>query len=53
MNDTPNPTTNPVPARAARLVPMGPYQTEAEALAAPMPREVRALHDAGRVRSGD
>ena len=53
MNDTSNPTTNPVPARAARPVPMGPYQTEVEALAAPMPREVRALHDAGRVRSGD
>lgn len=31
----------------------GPYENEREALAAPMPREVRALHDAGMVRSGD
>jgi hypothetical protein len=32
---------------------VGPYRTERDALAEPMPREVAALHDAGRVRSGD
>ena len=31
----------------------GPYQTETEVLAEAMPREVSALHRAGRVRSGD
>ncbi len=31
----------------------GPYATEAAVLAEPMPREIRALHDAGDVRSGD
>jgi hypothetical protein len=31
----------------------GPYETETEAFAAPMPRELRALHDAGQIRSGD
>jgi hypothetical protein len=33
--------------------PPGPYATEAQALAAPLPRAVAGLHDAGRVRSGD
>lgn len=33
--------------------PMGPYDTEAQAQAEPMPQAVAALHDAGRVRSGD
>lgn len=31
----------------------GPYDTESAALAEPMPREVAALHAAGRIRSGD
>lgn len=31
----------------------GPYDDERQALAEPMPRAVRALHDAGRVQSGD
>src|SRR5215207_6129414 len=31
----------------------GPYQTETEVHAEPMPREIAALHRAGRVRSGD
>jgi hypothetical protein len=31
----------------------GPYDDESEALAEPMPQAVRALHEAGRVRSGD
>jgi len=31
----------------------GPYDTELEALVEPMPRELRALRDSGRVRSGD
>lgn len=33
--------------------PFGPYRSELDALAEPMPREVTALHGAGRVRSGD
>jgi hypothetical protein len=32
---------------------VGPYETEEQALAEPMPREVAALHDAGLVRTGD
>lgn len=32
---------------------MGPYDTERQVSAEPLPREVAALHDAGRVRSGD
>jgi hypothetical protein len=31
----------------------GPYETEAQIRALPMAREVRALHAAGQVRSGD
>jgi hypothetical protein len=31
----------------------GPYQSERDAAAEPMPRAVRALHDDSRVRSGD
>jgi hypothetical protein len=31
----------------------GPYATESEALAEPMPQTIRALHAAGMVRSGD
>jgi hypothetical protein len=31
----------------------GPYESEVEAAAEPMPRAVRDLHVAGRVRSGD
>jgi len=31
----------------------GPYNTEAEALAEPMPQAVRMLHASGRVRTGD
>lgn len=43
-----------VDALADEVPPLdGPYATEADALAKPMPREVAALHDAGRVRSGD
>ncbi|GGK89456.1 hypothetical protein [Mangrovihabitans endophyticus] len=33
--------------------PAGPYRCERDAAAAAMPRAVRALHDAGRVRAGD
>lgn len=31
----------------------GPYETERDAAAEPLAREIRALHKAGRVRSGD
>lgn len=31
----------------------GPYNTEAQTWAEPMPQAVRALHDAGKVRPGD
>jgi hypothetical protein len=31
----------------------GPYETEAATYAEPMPARVHALHEAGRVRSGD
>lgn len=31
----------------------GPYETEREAAAEPLAREVHALHETGRVRSGD
>jgi hypothetical protein len=34
-------------------MPNGPYETEADALAGPLAREIRALHASGRVRSGD
>jgi hypothetical protein len=33
--------------------PTGPYGSPEEAMAEPMPRQVQALHDAGRVESGD
>lgn len=32
---------------------MGPYESESQAAAEPMPRQVAALHAAGRVPSGD
>lgn len=32
---------------------MGPYETETEAAAEALPREVRALYEAGQVYSGD
>lgn len=32
---------------------MGPYNSEREARAEPMPQAVKALHNAGKVRSGD
>lgn len=31
----------------------GPYDTESDVCTEPMPRELRALHKAGRIRSGD
>lgn len=31
----------------------GPYENERQAMAEPMPQAVRALHDAGQVKSGD
>jgi hypothetical protein len=31
----------------------GPYESESEALAGPLYQEIRALHQAGKVRSGD
>lgn len=31
----------------------GPYETEQQTWAEPMPRELRDLHDADRIRSGD
>lgn len=31
----------------------GPYETEAQTWAEPMPSHLRALHDADRIRSGD
>ncbi|ROO51432.1 hypothetical protein EDC02_6309 [Micromonospora sp. Llam0] len=33
--------------------PIGPYATEDEALAAPLPRQLAELHATGRVRPGD
>lgn len=31
----------------------GPYEDETDTYAEPLPREIRAMRDAGRIRSGD
>jgi hypothetical protein len=35
------------------MTPFGPYETEQQTHAEPMPQAVRTLHRTGRVRSGD